>query len=164
MHPLRLVSCLALAFVTMSSAVPTARAESGNAILEIKLKATGLPFEIDQDGDFKVLVNWEQDKRSQLVYVSPEVDEFSGMPHYTAFAPAALLNGDVTLDAGRMRSLLEKNANYKVGGWMVAGNALYFGAKLSTDVSPEQLRKLLAALAEEADNLEMELTPGEDAL
>lgn len=47
MKALRLASVLAAALVAVSVTAPSAQAGSGNAILEIKLKATGLPFEID---------------------------------------------------------------------------------------------------------------------
>lgn len=160
MRPIRLAAILAAGFAL----APLAHAESGNAILELKLKGTDLPFEVDGDGDFKVIINWTQDKRSQLVFVSPKVEEIGGVQTYTAFAPAFIEKDGRKLDAARMRSLLEQNADYKIGAWSISGNGLYFAAKLPTSVDSAQLRTLLSAVAEQADNLEMELTPGKDDL
>lgn len=157
--------CLAAFLAAGFAIAPLAHAaSSGNAILELKLKGSELPFEVDSDGDFKVIINWTQDKRSQLVFVSPKVEEINGVQFYTAFAPAFLEKDGKKLDAARLRSLLKQNANYKIGAWMISGNGLYFAAKLPTSIEPAQLRTLLSAVAEQADNLEMELTPGKDDL
>lgn len=141
-----------------------APAASGNALLEQKLKSAELPFEVDKDGDFKVLVNWQQEKRSQLVFLSAKLDEYGGVQFYTAFAPAFMSKDGASLDSERLRKLMELNSTYKFGAWALSGKSVFYVAKLPATVDPAQLRKLLLAVAEQADNLELELTPGKDDL
>ena len=60
-------------------------ASAGDPALEALIKAADIPFEVDKDGDYKIVYDWSKDKRSQLVYVSGTVEELDGVKLYEIF-------------------------------------------------------------------------------
>ena len=154
------IAVLALALL-LAIAAPTARA--ANPALEALLKSAGITYEIDADGDYKVVVEWTQEKRSQLAFVSSEVEDLEGLKLYTLMSPARILP-ETGIDPALAKRLLSDNATYKVGAWEIAGRNLYFTSKFPTTITPEQLHALVFTTTEVADNLEMELDPGKDDL
>lgn len=154
---------IALAAALAALAFPALHAAAADPALEKLLKSADLQYETDDDGDYKVVVEWDKEKRSQLVYLSGNVEELGGMRIYTAFSPAHVF-GDAGIDAARARQLLQDNAKYKIGGWEIAGKNLYFSTKFPTTVSAAQLHALVVTTAELADNMELDLTPGKDDL
>ena len=90
MHVTRLAIAAFLAL-----AAPCANA--ADPALEALLKAADIPFEIDDDGDYKVVYEWSKDKRSQLVYISGTPEELDGVKLYEIFSPAKVID-DATID------------------------------------------------------------------
>jgi hypothetical protein len=85
-----------LAFaVFLALAAPGARA--ADPAIEALLKAAEIPFEVDKDGDYKIVYDWSKDKRSQLVYISGTTEEIAGMRLYEIFSPAKVMD-DEALD------------------------------------------------------------------
>ena len=156
MRPTRLAiaAFLALAAPGASAADPA---------LETLLKAANIPFEIDEDGDYKIVYDWSKEKRSQLVYVSGTVEELAGVKLYKIFSPAKVLD-DAGIDPALAKRLLGENAQYKFGAWEVAGKNLYFGGKFTAGTPAAQFETLVSVVAGTADDLELELTPGKDDL
>lgn len=151
-----------LALLLALAAAP-APALAKDPALEGLLKAADLQYEIDKDGDYKIVVQWEKEKRSQLVYIGGEVEELGEVRLYTVFSPAHVL-GAAGIDGARARHLLEENAKTKIGAWEIAGKNLYFTTKFPVGVDAGQLHKLVLATAEVADDMELELAPGKDEL
>lgn len=131
--------------------------------IESLLKAADLQHEVDEDGDYKVVIEWDKEKRTQLVYVSGDVEELGGLQLFTLFSPAHEL-GQAGIDGARARHLLEENAKTKIGAWEISGKYLYFSSKFPSSVSAEQFNKLVLVTAEVADDMELELTPAKDDL
>ena len=156
MHVTRLAIAAFLAL-----AAPCANA--ADPALEALLKAADIPFEIDDDGDYKVVYEWSKDKRSQLVYISGTAEELDGVKLYEIFSPAKVLD-DAGIDAALARRLLGENAKYKFGAWEVAGKHLYFGGKVPAGMPAAQFETLVSVVASTADDMELELTPGKDDL
>src|SRR5690606_22364826 len=77
--PLLLLPLLAAAAPSAGAADPT---------LEALLKAADLPYEIDEDGDYAIVIEWSQEKRSQLVYVSGTIQDLDDTRLYSVFSPA----------------------------------------------------------------------------
>ncbi len=145
------LSCVALPVVAKDPAIERA------------LKAADLEYEVDDDGDYKIVVEWDKEKRSQLVYVSGTFEELSDVKVMTVFSPA-YVTGPEGIDGARARHLLEENAKSKVGAWEVAGKNLYFTTKFPAGLDAEQFHRMVLTTAEVADNMELELTPGKDEL
>ena len=80
MHVTRLAIAAFLAL-----AAPCANA--ADPALEALLKAADIPFEIDDDGDYKVVYEWSKDNRSQLVYISGTPEELDVVKLYEIFSP-----------------------------------------------------------------------------
>ncbi len=156
MHVTRLAIAAFLAL-----AAPCANA--ADPALEALLKAADIPFEIDDDGDYKVVYEWSKDKRSQLVYISGTPEELDGVKLYEIFSPAKVID-DATIDPALARRLLGDNAKYKFGAWELAGKNLYFGGKIPVGISAAHFETLVDVIAGTADDMEHELTPGKDDL
>lgn len=156
MRPTRLAiaAFLALAAPSASAADPA---------LEALLKAADIPFEVDEDGDYKIVYEWSKDKRSQLVYISGTTEELDGVTLYEIFSPAKEM-GDEPIDPALARRLLEKNAQYKFGAWEISGKRLYFGGKVPAGTPAARFETLVDVVAGTADDMELELTPGKDDL
>ncbi|MEG2942182.1 MAG: hypothetical protein RR969_11470 [Thermomonas sp.] len=156
MRPARLAiaALLALAAPVASAADP---------VLEALLKSADIPFEVDEDGDYKIVYDWSKEKRSQLVYISGTTEELAGVKLYKIFSPAKLL-GEDTIDPALAQRLLGENAQYKFGAWELAGKTLYFGGKVPAGTPAARFETLVSVVAGTADDMEQELTPGKDDL
>lgn len=145
----------------LALAAPSANA--GDPALEALLKAADIPFELDEDGDYKIVYDWSKDKRSQLVYVSGTAEELDGVKLYEIFSPAKVLD-DAGIDPALARRLLGENATYKFGAWEIAGKYIYFSGKVPAGTAAAQFETLVSVVAGTADDMELELTPGKDDL
>ena len=149
-----LAACLTLA-------APGAMA--GDPVLEALLKSADIPFEIDEDGDYKIVYDWSKEKRSQLVYMSGTSEDIAGVKLYEVFSPVKVLD-DESIDPALAKRLLGENAQYKFGAWELAGKNLYFGGKVPAGISASHFEALVNTVASTADDMEQELTPGKDEL
>ena len=156
MHPTRIAIAAFLALAT-----PVANA--ADPALEALLKAADIPYEVDEDGDYKIVYEWSKDKRSQLVYVSGTIEDLAGVKLYEIFSPAKLMK-DTDIDPALARRLLGENATYKFGAWEISGKTLYFGGKVPAGVSAAHFETLVDVVAGTADDMEKELTPDKDDL
>ena len=144
-------------------ALATPGAIAADPALEALLKAANIPFEVDEDGDYKIVYDWSKEKRSQLVYVSGTAEDLAGVKLYKIFSPAKVL-GDAGIDPVLSKRLLGENAGYKFGSWEIAGKTLYFRGNLQAGTPAAQFETLVSAIAGTADDMEQELTPGKDDL
>lgn len=151
---------LAAAGLLLATAAPAA---AKDASVEKRLDARGTKYEIDDDGDYKVVVSWEKEKRSQIVFVSGKTEEVAGLVVREVFAPAAIIEQH-DIDGKAAMGLLEASGQTKLGSWEVRGGVVYFVAKVFDDISAETLDSVLAIVSETADDKEIELTGGKDDL
>ena len=151
---LALAACLSLA-------APVAAA--GDPVLEALLKSADIPYEVDEDGDYKIVYDWSKEKRSQLVYVAGTAEELSGVKLYKIFSPAKVMD-DAGIDPALAKRLLGENSQYKFGAWEVAGKTLYFRGNVQAGMPAAQFETLVSVIAGTADDMELELTPGKDDL
>ncbi|HSD16157.1 MAG TPA: hypothetical protein VLC71_02710 [Thermomonas sp.] len=138
-------------------------ANAGDPALEALLKAADIPFEVDKDGDYKIVYDWSKDKRSQLVYVAGTAEEVDGVKLYEIFSPAKVID-NAGIDPLLAKRLLEQNGRYKFGAWEVAGETLYFGGKVPVGIAASPFETLVSLVAGVADDMELELSPGKDDL
>ena len=154
MRPPLLAACL------LCLAAPLAVA--GDASVETRLDARGIKYEIDGDGDYRVVVSYEDEKRTQLVFVSGTTESIKGLMVREVFSPAGKVDGDDI--AGKALALLAENRTQKVGAWEIAGNTLYYVIKLPDSVDAVQLEAAIDIASNIADDKEIELSGDEDAL
>jgi hypothetical protein len=151
---------LAAAGLLLATAAPAA---AKDASVEKRLDARGTKYEIDDDGDYKVVISWEKESRSQIVFVSGKTEEVAGLVVREVFAPAAIIEQH-DIDGKAAMALLEASGQTKFGSWEVRGGVVYFVAKVFDDISAEKLDSVLAIVSETADDKEIELTGGKDDL
>lgn len=137
-------------------------ARAADAAIESLLKQADTPYEIDKDGDYKVVIEWNKEKRSQLVYVGGTPETFADMPVYDVFAPA-LAAGEDGLSAEEANALLKASGNLKLGAWELRGDGAYYAIKVPAGkLSAEQFDKILSLAAETADDYELEHSDSDD--
>ena len=144
-------------------ALATPGANAADPALEALLKAANIPFEVDGDGDYKIVYDWSKEKRSQLVYVAGTAEELSGVKLYKIFSPAKVMD-EAGIDPALAKRLLGENSQYKFGAWEVAGKTLYFRGNVQAGMPAAQFETLVSVIAGTADDMELELTPGKDDL
>lgn len=127
-----------------------------------RLAERGIGYEIDEDGDYRIVYSWEREGRTQLVFVSGRAEELAGHRIREVFSPAARLEDGLDPDAAG--ALLRDSQSRKLGAWELAGDVLYYVVKLPEPFSAELLEIALAAAAETADDKELELSGDLDAL
>lgn len=141
-------------------ALAPGHARAADETIEILLKQADTPFEIDKDGDYKIVIEWSQEKRSQLVYVGGTPEAFNDMPVYDVFAPALAVDDD-GLNQADANALLKASGELKLGAWELRGDGVYFVAKVPAgNLTAEQFDKILSLVAETADNFELEHSQG----
>jgi len=152
-------SCaLALGLATIAAPLSAAEPDPIGALLDLQK----IKYEIDKDKDYKIVYNYESDKRTQIVFISGTVEDFDGMKIRTIFAPAALIDKNPIND--RLLSLLEANGKSKIGAWEVNDKTLYFAARMVEPVTAEELGAMLKLVSSVADDKEIEISGNKDEL
>ncbi len=144
--------------LSMVAAVPSSAAEPDR--IAAMLEQQKIKYEVDKDKDYKIVFDFESEKRSQVVFISGETEEFDGMKIRTVFAPAAKIDKD-PID-GQLMSLLKDYK--KIGAWRVNGDVLYFSAGLVEPFTAEELSALLRLVSSVADDKEIEISGKRDEL
>jgi hypothetical protein len=135
-----------------------------DAALGRQLDALGLEYEVDEDGDYRILFEVGDDgARSQVVFARSPVETFGSISVREIWS-AGYDAGAGALPALIANRLLAASHASKLGGWVRQGNYAMFVVKLPIDASNEQLRDAMEAAVASADEIEAELTPGLDDL
>ncbi|MFN4019356.1 MAG: hypothetical protein ACK4IC_02430 [Erythrobacter sp.] len=140
-----------------------ASAAAKDASVEQRLDARGTKYEIDDDGDYKIVISWKKEERSQIVFVGGKTEEVGGLVIREVFAPAAIMSQN-EIGGKEALALLEAAGQTKFGSWEIRGGVVYFVAKVFDDISADKLDAVIAVIAETADDKEIELTGGKDDL
>ncbi|MHC9086236.1 hypothetical protein ACYX7E_14590 [Luteimonas sp. RIT-PG2_3] len=150
-----LFSCLLLAH-------PAFAQDSGdNAAITAKLESVGVKFEVDGDGDFKSVYNYEDEGRTQLVFVSGKVNELEGIVVREVFSPAANVP-DGGFTSAQALKLLADSQDKILGAWEVSGSTLLFVVKLPDNADGKAFETAMDVAAAAADDMEIALTNGAD--
>jgi hypothetical protein len=153
---------IVLAVLATAIACAPGQARAADATIESLLTQADTPYEIDKDGDYKVVIEWTKEKRSQLVYVGGTPETFADMPVYDVFAPA-LATGEGGLSAEDANELLKASGNLKLGAWELRGDGAYYAIKVPAGkLTAEQFDKILSLAAETADDFELEHSKTDD--
>lgn len=153
-----LLATLALAFAAVA---PSARAGTPDPALKAQLESLELKYEVDSDGDYKVVFDLGEG-RSQLVWLRSAVEGYGSLKMREIWS-VGYKHGGKPLSAAIANRLLEHGHTVILGGWTKQKKEFaMFVVKIPVSATPQQLRDAAEAAAEAADEIEKELTPGKD--
>ena len=134
-------------------------AHAADPAVEKRLDARGIKYEVDDDGDYRVLYNYQKEKRTQLVFVGGSTEKTDAYVLREVFSPAAPVEG---LDREKLVKLLTNSRHNKLGSWELEGPTLVYVIKLPDDATAAQLEEAMDMAGTVADDMEIELTGGKD--
>ncbi|WP_394795635.1 hypothetical protein [Armatimonas sp.] len=135
---------------------------------ETVLKATQYGYKIDKEGDFSVEINWEDEKRSQLIFIRGTLEKITE-PKITDVSTREVWSvcwkGKERPSAEVLEKLLTKH--YKFGAFQVekaesGAWSAYYRMDIPDNASSAYLRQAIRITAEAADNMEKELLGTDD--
>jgi hypothetical protein len=150
-------ACIAAALLVLPFAVHAATPDS---VVRAQLEKKGTPFEVDDDGDFKITVRIDDD-RTQLVWVRSVVEETDHLRVREIWSPGYRSEG-ATFPAAVANDLLERSNNLKLGSWVKQDRTAMLVTKISADASADQLDEAIDLTAVAADAVELDLTGKDD--
>lgn len=157
--PVRLAA-LALAAGCVIAPVASSAADDS---VRSRLDLIGYKYEVDKDGDYKIVINYSEEKRTQLVWVSGSTESFGPFNVREVYSPAARVKAD-GVDGTKALDLMLRSGKTKLGDWEIRGDGLYYAIKLPEPVTADGLKAAIKLVAETADNMEIELSGSRDAL
>ena len=150
------LACLALA---ATLALPAFAADH-DSVIKAQREAEGTPFQIDDDGDFQIVVNLGNG-RTQLVWVRSVVEETNHQRVREIWSPG--YQSQVSnFPASVANQLLEDGHSRKLGGWVKQGNTAMFVVKIPADANANVLDESIDLAATTADEVEQDLTGKDD--
>lgn len=154
---------LAVCCLLMAAGAPgAARAGNADASVGKKLDALGLKYEVDADGDYKLLFEVENG-RSQIVWVRSPVETLGNMRirevlSIAGKSPKPRNDEEVASAAVVATAALLDASKKKLGGWVLKGaddtQAFYYVAQIPADASGDDLKSVVVSVAKSTDGFE----------
>lgn len=154
---------LAACCLLMAAGAPgAARAGNADASVGKKLDALGLKYEVDADGDYKLLFEVENG-RSQIVWVRSPVETLGNMRirevlSIAGKSPKPRNDEEVASAAVVATAALLDASKKKLGGWVLKGTddtqAFYYVAQIPADASGDDLKSVVVSVAKSTDGFE----------
>jgi hypothetical protein len=139
--------------------------KSGDPRIQKILDVKDINYEVDGDGDYKVIFDLGNG-RSQVAFINSNVEEFAGCEIREIWSPG--LVGDGELSQRVANELLSRNHQYKLGSWstMKSGGSIAAVFKVAVDANatPDELITCLSVVLRVADDIEKEFLQGSDNL
>ncbi|WP_372013664.1 hypothetical protein [Pseudoxanthomonas sp. 10H] len=149
----------------MAAPAPAAAKPKADPAVAVLLDQLGYRYEIDEDGDYKMTMSVDDDRRTQLVFVRSPVESYGRYRVREIWSPAyrsptAAFPGPVA------NRLLEASHDLKLGAWVKQGGHALMVVKIDADADAEALEDAITAAVTSADEMEKELAgdPGSDEL
>lgn len=127
------------------------------------LKALDYKYEVDDDGDYKLVLDVDG-KRTQLVFVRSKVEEYGGQRIREVWSAGYQMEKDGAFPTVVANRLLEASMDSKMGGWGKQGPAAIYIVRIPANADRDTLDRAITAAIDSADEMEAELTPGKDDL
>ncbi|MBD2328701.1 hypothetical protein [Alkalinema sp. FACHB-956] len=142
---------------------PTQASANGDQRVKAALDKMGWKYEIDQDGDFKVVLKMK-DERTQRAFIRSKTDSLKGLEVRQIVSPGYVAQGELSADVANQ--LLKASNKTKVGAWQVVQgekrSVALFAAKVDANLKPEDLEVALMVTLYSADAMEKQLTGKDD--
>jgi hypothetical protein len=137
-----------------------ALAAIGDAHVGSCLRELDLNYQIDEDGDFRLVMRTDDD-RSQICIIKSAVEEMFGIRRRKVYSPALRSFGP--FDPRTADILLKENAVLKAGNWLVSADAedthlAIFQIVVPHDAPAALLAEVIAAVTLVADHMEQRLS------
>ena len=131
-------------------------APKSDARVRAALNEAGLKFEVDSDGDYRVILKYESSGRSQLVFINSDTEKFENMEIREVWSIGAESKSGFTRP--QLESLLKLNNGYKMGSWRLTSNGqrAIFCVTASARANAESLKAIADLVARATDELERE--------
>lgn len=156
MSPHRLACALLLAILPVHAhAAGKAGPEADPAVASL-LEQLGYKYEIDGDGDYKLIMAIEGSERTQMVFVRSPVETYGRHRVREIWSPAYKADGGAFPGAVANR-LLEASNDLKLGAWVKNGGYALMVVKIDADAGAEALEQAITAAVTSADEMETEL-------
>jgi hypothetical protein len=130
-----------------------------NARIKTALDKVGMKYEIDEDGDFRVIIRLKDD-RTQLAWITSKTHKVGELEIREVISPGYLSKG--ALDAKVANQLLADSSNRTLGGWQIVkqkeNQLALFSAKINADSTAEDLVTAIMVATYSADELEQSLS------
>ena len=134
---------------------PKADSRVSKALDQLELR-----YEIDEDGDFKLLFEVENE-RTQLVYIISATEDYRNLKVREIWSFAYETEGGA-FPAPVANMLLEDTFDKKLGAWTKVGNRATFITRLPADADADTLYSTVMITMHVADQMEQRLTPDLD--
>lgn len=125
-----------------------------------QLDKLGYKYEVDEDGDYALTFGLEGD-RSQMAYVLSRTERYGKLQVREVWSPAYRTSAK-QFPADVANRLLEDSQLSKMGGWVKQDSVAVFVVKLDAAASGEDLDDAIDYVVRAADEMEAELSPGQD--
>ena len=139
--------------------------KSGDPRIKKILDEKDIKYEVDIDGDYKVIFDLGDD-RSQVAFINSNVEEFAGCEIREIWSPGLVGEGELSQRVAN--ELLSRNQQYKPGSWSTMksdGNiAAVFKVAIDANATSDELISSLFVVLRVADDIEKEFLQGSDKL
>ena len=130
------------------------------------LDQTELKYEIDEDGDFKLLFEYD-DGRSHIVFINSQTESYQGLEIREIWAVGYVPPEEgESVPANISENLIRANAQIKLGAWQVQKlgekEVGVFRAMIAADAGKEVVLDTLRLVGISADEKEAELLSSDD--
>ena len=142
--------------IALAAAGSATAATSADKSVARHLDKLGYTYEVDEDGDYRMVFDVEGD-RTQMVYVRSAVEDF-GSHHIREIWSPAYNAKTKQFPVAVANRLLEDSQDAKMGGWVKQDTTAMFVVKIDADATPDQLSDAIDAAIRTADAMELELT------
>jgi hypothetical protein len=133
-----------------------------DASVKKTLDKADLKYEIDEDGDFKMVIGLGEG-RTQLVFVYSSVLTYDGVNVRTIMSPLKVADNREELSEDLLYQLLVENGENKIGSWEIIeapdGKLMFqYVVKVPTDLNADDLRSMIGLAAVAADQIENKIS------
>jgi hypothetical protein len=136
---------------------------SADPRVQLALEELGLDYEIDDSGDYRILMRSPDGTRTQIAWISSQTTMVGSLEIREITSAAYLTEGP--LPAPVANRLLESSSTLGLGAWQTfrdeRRSLAVFAARIDANSNAAALESALYAVLDTADTMEAELT-GED--
>jgi len=157
------IAC-ALALLFAAASAQIGETPAGDPRIRAALDELDVNYEVDSDGDFKVVFEFEEDGRSQIAFINSNTETFKLFEIRELWSPG--YSSDLPFSAKVANRLLEDSFDKKLGAWQTMMNnekrVAVFAAKIAAGADPQSLWATLKLVLVAADEMEKELLGTDD--
>jgi hypothetical protein len=150
------------AFAVVAALISSSAFAAGapDNVIKAQLDSKGIKYEIDKDGDFRVLYKLSSG-RTQIAWVRSTVHTFGTLKIREIWSPGYKSDSN-DFPALIANTLLQKNHLVKIGAWEAQDEMAMFVVKIPADANADQLDDAITVAVDSADEVEKEITGDKD--